>query len=41
MSFGSGSDFFPDPVSDPTFFLKKFDFEGPKMANILFKEYFF
>jgi hypothetical protein len=22
----------PDPVSDPTFFLKKYDFKGPKMS---------
>jgi hypothetical protein len=39
---GSGSNFqkVPDPVSDPTFFLKKYDFKGPKMAfqNIIFKE---
>jgi hypothetical protein len=29
------------PVSDPTFFLTKYDFKGPKMAfqNIIFKEY--
>jgi hypothetical protein len=46
MSSGSGSrsDFqkIPDPVSDPTFFLKKYDFAFPKMAfqNIIFKEYF-
>jgi hypothetical protein len=43
MSSGSGSTFqkFPDLVSDPTFFLKKYDFKGPKMAfqNIIFKEY--
>jgi hypothetical protein len=28
-------------VSDPTFFLTKYDFYGPKMAfqNIIFKEY--
>jgi hypothetical protein len=32
MSSGSGSNFqkVPDPVSDPTFFLKKYDFRGPK-----------
>jgi hypothetical protein len=31
MSFRSGSEFqkVPDPVSDPTFFLKKYDFKGP------------
>jgi hypothetical protein len=31
----------PKPVSDPTFFLKKYDFKGPKMAfqNIILKEY--
>jgi hypothetical protein len=43
MSFGSGSNFqtLPDPVSDPTFFLKKYYFKGPKMAfqNIILKEY--
>jgi hypothetical protein len=37
----SGSDFqkVPDPVPDPTFFLKKYDFKGPKMAfqNIILK----
>jgi hypothetical protein len=33
MSSGSGSDFqkVSDPVSDPTFFLKKYDFKGPKI----------
>jgi hypothetical protein len=39
----SGSNFkkIPDPVSDPTFFMKKYDFKGPKMAfkNIIFNEY--
>jgi hypothetical protein len=43
MSSGSGSDFqkVPEPVSDPTFFLKKYDVKGLKMAlqNIIFKEY--
>jgi hypothetical protein len=43
MSSGSGFNFqkVPDPVSDPTFFLKKCDFKGPKMAfqNIILKEY--
>jgi hypothetical protein len=43
MSSGSGSYFqkVPDPVSDPTFFLKKHYFNGPKMAfqNIIFEEY--
>jgi hypothetical protein len=42
MSSGSGSNFqtVPDPVSDPTFFLKKYDFKGPKIAfqNIILKE---
>jgi hypothetical protein len=34
MSFGSGSDFHKgsDPVSDSTFFLNNYDFEGLKMA---------
>jgi hypothetical protein len=37
----SGSYFQTVPVSDPTFFLMKYDFKGPKMAfqNIIFKEY--
>jgi hypothetical protein len=45
MSSGSGSrsnfQKVPDPVSDPTFFLKKYDFKGPKMAfkNSILKEY--
>jgi hypothetical protein len=43
MSSGSGygSYFQKGPVSDPTFFLTKYDFKGPKMAfqNIIFKEY--
>jgi hypothetical protein len=43
MSFGSGSDFQKvlDPVSDQTFFLKKYDIKGPKMAfqKIISKEY--
>jgi hypothetical protein len=42
MSSGYGSYFHkvPDPVSDPTFFLKKYDYKGPKIAfqNIIFKE---
>jgi hypothetical protein len=42
MNNGSGSYFqkVPHPVSDPTFFLKKNDFKGPKMAlqNIILKE---
>jgi hypothetical protein len=48
--YGSGSDFsgsrinfqnVPDPVSDPNFFLEKYDFKGPKMAfqNIILKQY--
>jgi hypothetical protein len=34
MSFESGSDFqkVPDPNLNPTFFLKKYDFKGPKKA---------
>jgi hypothetical protein len=38
---GSGSYVQKVLVSDPTFFLKKCDFKGPKMAfqNIIFKEY--
>jgi hypothetical protein len=38
---GSGSYFQKVSESDPTFFLKKYDFKGPKMAfqNIIFKEY--
>jgi hypothetical protein len=38
----SGSYFQNVPVSDPTFFLKKNDFKGPKMAfqNLIFKECF-
>jgi hypothetical protein len=34
MSSRSGSNFqkVPVPVSDPTFFLKKYDFKGPKMG---------
>jgi hypothetical protein len=43
MSSGSGSNFqkVPDPLSDPTFFLKKYDFKGSKMTfkNIIVKEY--
>jgi hypothetical protein len=41
MSSGSGSYFQKVPVSDPTFFMTKYDFEGPKMAfqNIIFKEF--
>jgi hypothetical protein len=43
MSSGSGSNFqkVPDPVSDKTFFLKKDDFKGPKMAfqHTIFKKY--
>jgi hypothetical protein len=37
---GSGSYFEKVPVSDPTFFLTKYDFNGPKKAfqNIIFKE---
>jgi hypothetical protein len=37
-SSGSGSYFQKVPVSDPTFFLAKYDFKGPKMAfqNIIF-----
>jgi hypothetical protein len=37
---GSGSYFQKVPVSDPTFFLTKYDFKGPKMAfqNIIFNE---
>jgi hypothetical protein len=47
--YGSGSDFSTSSGSgsniqkspDPSFFLKKYDFEGPKMAlqNIILKEY--
>jgi hypothetical protein len=38
---GSGSYFQKVPVSDPTFFLTKYDFKGPKIAsqNIIFKGY--
>jgi hypothetical protein len=38
----SGSTFLKDPVSDTTFFLKKYDFKGLKMAfqNIICKEYY-
>jgi hypothetical protein len=38
---GSGSYFQKVPVSDPAFFLTKYNFKGPKMAfqNINFKEY--
>jgi hypothetical protein len=41
MSSGSGSYFQKVPVSDPTFFLTKYDFKGPKIAfqNIIFKEH--
>jgi hypothetical protein len=43
MSSGSvsGSYFQKVPVSDPTFFLTKYDFKSPKMEfqNIIFKEY--
>jgi hypothetical protein len=43
MSSGSvsGSYFQRIPVSDPTFFLTKYDFKGPKMTFqiIIFKEY--
>jgi hypothetical protein len=43
MSSGYGSGFqkVPDAVSDSTFFLKKYDFKGPKMAfqNVIFTEY--
>jgi hypothetical protein len=45
MSYGSvsvsGSYFQKVLVSDPTFFLTKYDFKCPKMAfqNIIFKEY--
>jgi hypothetical protein len=43
FSMSSGSNFqeVPDPVSDPTLFMKKYDFKGPKMAfqSIIFKEY--
>jgi hypothetical protein len=49
MSSDPDPDPFPDPdsfiqkvpVSDPTFFLTKYDFKGPKLAfqNIIFKEY--
>jgi hypothetical protein len=37
---GTGSYFQKFPVSEPTFFLMKYDFKGPKMAfqNIIFKE---
>jgi hypothetical protein len=52
--YGSGSDFSMSSgsesgsyllkvqVSEPTFFLMKYDFRNPKMAfqNIIFKEYF-
>jgi hypothetical protein len=39
--YGSGSCFQKVPVSDPTFFLTKYDFKGLKMAfqNINVKEY--
>jgi hypothetical protein len=47
MSSGSGSGSesnfqkVPDPVSDPNFFLKKYDFKGLQMAfqNIIFKKF--
>jgi hypothetical protein len=41
FSMSSGSYFQKVPVLDPTFFLTKYDFKGPKMAflNIIFKEY--
>jgi hypothetical protein len=41
MSSGSGSYFQKVPVSDPAFFLTKYDLKGPKMAfqNIIFKDY--
>jgi hypothetical protein len=43
MSSGSGSKFqkVPDPVSDPTFSRKKYDFKCPKIAfkNTILKEY--
>jgi hypothetical protein len=40
MSSGSGSCVKKVPVSDPTFFLTKYDFKSPKMAfqNTNFKE---
>jgi hypothetical protein len=40
ISSGSGSYFQKNPVSDPTFFLTKYDFKGSKMAfqNIILKE---
>jgi hypothetical protein len=42
VSSGSGYNFqkVPDPVSDLTFFLDKYVFEGPKLAfpNIIFEE---
>jgi hypothetical protein len=43
LSMSSGSYFQKVPVSDPTFFLKKYDFKGPKMAfqNIILKEYLY
>jgi hypothetical protein len=39
MSSGSNFQKVPDPVSDPTFFLKEYGFKGHKMAfqNIIFK----
>jgi hypothetical protein len=42
MSSGSGSYFQKVPVSEPTFFLMKYDFKGPKIAfqSTIFKEYF-
>jgi hypothetical protein len=41
MSSGSGSYFQKVSLSEPTFFLTKYDFKGPKIAfqSIIFKEY--
>jgi hypothetical protein len=41
MSSGYGSYFQKVPVSEPTFFLVKYDLKGPEMAfqNMIFKEY--
>jgi hypothetical protein len=43
MSSGSGSKFQKVPVLDPTFFLNKYEFKGPKMAfqniPVILKEY--
>jgi hypothetical protein len=41
MSSGSGSYFLKVQVSEPTFFLRKYYFKGPKMAfqDLISKEY--